>query len=98
LIETKGDSDTWREKAYEAMIQILLRDEIDLRPRLAPVLDIIDQLRSSADKMEEELRAIAESHSVCKRFLEIPGVGPIVALSFLTAIEDPKRFKRSEDV
>jgi transposase len=27
-----------------------------------------------------------------------PGVGPIAALSFMTAIDDPSRFKRSRDV
>jgi transposase len=27
-----------------------------------------------------------------------PGVGPVAALSFMTAIDDPARFKRSRDV
>jgi transposase len=27
-----------------------------------------------------------------------PGVGPIVALSFVTAIENPKRFKDPDDI
>jgi len=30
--------------------------------------------------------------------MQIPGVGPIAALSFMTAIDDPSRFKRSRDV
>ncbi len=28
----------------------------------------------------------------------IPGVGPVTALSFMTAIDDPTRFRRSRDV
>jgi transposase len=30
--------------------------------------------------------------------MQIPGVGPIAALSFMTAIDDPSCFKRSRDV
>lgn len=37
-------------------------------------------------------------HEVCRRFMAIPGVGPVTALSFVTAIDDPQRFRRSRDV
>ncbi len=33
----------------------------------------------------------------CRRFMAIPGVGPVTALTFSTTI-DPKRFRRSRDV
>ena len=35
---------------------------------------------------------------LCRRFMAIPGVGPVTALSFKTAIDDPSRFRRSRDV
>lgn len=35
---------------------------------------------------------------LCRRFLGIPGVGPVTALSFVAAIDDPSRFRRSRDV
>lgn len=35
---------------------------------------------------------------LCRRFMAIPGVGPVTALSFRTAVEDPTRFKHSRDV
>jgi transposase len=38
------------------------------------------------------------SSELCRRFMAIPGVGPVTALSFMTAIEDPTRFRRSRDV
>ena len=37
-------------------------------------------------------------HESCRRFMQIPGVGPVTALSFMTAIDDPTRFRRSRDV
>ncbi|HEX4693613.1 IS110 family transposase [Sphingomonas sp.] len=40
----------------------------------------------------------AMADDLCRRFMAIPGVGPVTALSFVTAIDDPARFKRSRDV
>jgi len=37
-------------------------------------------------------------NELCSRFMEIPGVGPVAAMTFMTAIDDPSRFKRSRDV
>lgn len=37
-------------------------------------------------------------NELCRRFMQIPGVGPVTALSFMTAIDDPSRFRRSRDV
>jgi len=41
---------------------------------------------------------LVASHELCRRFMQIPGVGPVTALSFMTAIDDPSRFRRSRDV
>jgi transposase len=35
---------------------------------------------------------------VSRRFMGVPGVGPVTALAFRTAIDDPARFARSRDV
>lgn len=35
---------------------------------------------------------------LCRRFMAIPGVGPVTALAFRATVEDPSRFKRSRDV
>jgi transposase len=37
-------------------------------------------------------------NELCRRFMAIPGVGPVAALSFMTAIDDRTRFRRSRDV
>ncbi len=37
-------------------------------------------------------------HEVCRRFMAVLGVGPVTALSFVTAIDDLSRFRRSRDV
>ena len=65
------------------------------------VLDSIDANRVVNDtlaKLTKQIERIAKEHSVCRRLMTAPGVGPIVALSFVTAIDTPHRFRRSEDV
>lgn len=43
------------------------------------------------------VKMVARSE-LCRRFMAIPGIGPVTALSFMTAIDDPSRFRRSRDV
>jgi transposase len=48
--------------------------------------------------MNKNLAELAKRHPVCRNFLKISGVGPICALSFYSAIDDPARFHRNADV
>jgi transposase len=49
-------------------------------------------------RLHELVVKFVAGHELCRRFMQIPGVGPIAALSFVTAIDDPTRFRRSRDV
>lgn len=70
--------------------------------------DLVGQLRYLADHCERliayqrsvdrELEKLARENDVCRRFMEVPGVGPICALTFYAAVDDPYRFSRSTDV
>lgn len=50
------------------------------------------------DKLEKVANALAKDNDVCARLMTIPGVGPIAALTFFAAVDDPKRFETSRDV
>ncbi len=65
---------------------------------LTALLEVTEALTQYVARMDRRMQALAESLAVTKRFMEIPGVGPISALSFYCAIEDPHRFARSRDV
>ncbi|WP_254514821.1 IS110 family transposase [Novosphingobium sp. G106] len=49
-------------------------------------------------KLHKLVLQIVARDELCRRFLVIPGVGPVTALTFATAIDDPHRFRRSRDV
>lgn len=55
-------------------------------------------LCAGADDLEKALKAQARRNPVARRLMTIPGVGPMVALSFMALIEDPGRFRRTADV
>lgn len=48
--------------------------------------------------LHRELLRVTANDELCRRFMTIPGVGPVTALAFKTAVDDPVRFKRSSDV
>ena len=48
--------------------------------------------------LELQLVRLARGRDTFRRMVTVPGVGAITALTFLTAIDDPERFRRSSDV
>jgi transposase len=77
----------------------------DLAAGDALVAELIDaMLNARAALWKEYCRLhdlvvkLVAGHELCRRFMQIPGVGPVAALSFMTGVDDPSRFKRSRDV
>lgn len=80
------------------ILRVRKEQKIDLRFELEPVISICESLRSFVDHLDKVVAQTATDIEVCRRFLDIPGVGPITALSFYSAICDPNRFGKSVDV
>jgi len=73
-------------------------EKIDLREEADPMLCVCEAMRLYLEGLSKKLAAMAKANPVCRLFMEIPGVGPLTALSFYSAIDDPFRFARNEDV
>ena len=52
----------------------------------------------SLDKLNRMVLVIAREHAVCRRLMTVPGVGAVVGLTYIAAIEDPDRFAKSRSV
>lgn len=82
-----------------AELRRLRRSErVDLSADVEPLVSLSLAARSYVEALDKQLAKRAEDDPVCRRFLEIPGVGPLTALSFYCAIHDPHRFRRNSDV
>lgn len=71
----------------------------------APLPEHIErQLRLLSATIEEvkdadkQVRKLAGAHEVCRRLMTIPGIGPVTALRFVAAIDDPTRFSSAHRV
>ena len=75
---------------------------IDGRPELAaaiePLLKARDALAGQIDGLDRNVLRLARSEPQVRRFMTVPGVGPITALCYLATIDDPARFKKSRSV
>ncbi len=87
-----------RRNAIFEMARLRKEQKIDLRPDIEPILSVCAGLRAYVEHLDRTLAEMAANIEVCRRFMEIPGVGPIIALSFYSAICDPIRFDRCIDV
>lgn len=70
----------------------------DVRNQILSLHQILAGIRSYLLAAEKRLVKNCNENPITSKFLEIPGVGPICAMSFYTAVEDPHRFNKSADV
>ena len=70
----------------------------DLRVVIEPLLTQLELVTTEIDRREEDLKAVAEEIPVVAHLQRIPGVGLIVALYYVLTIDDPERFRRSQDL
>jgi len=89
-------------KVAKGRFEERVRELVDGNPMLEasanPILTARSVMRTELAGMEKLLRDHAKSDPTCRQFMTMPGVGPIVALTVKSAIDDPARFARSKDV
>src|SRR5262245_51651814 len=61
-------------------------------------LTMLTQATLQVQAANKQARKLAAEHAVCRRLMTVPGVGPITALRFVAAIDDPKRFPTAHRV
>jgi transposase len=75
---------------------------IEGRPELVaavrPLLDARQAIEQQIDDLDRKVQKLARDNAQVRRFMSVPGVGPITALCFKATIDDPARFKRSRSV
>lgn len=83
---------------FEARVIELLGERPRLFALVRPMLNVREALRQQCAVLHKMLLENVRASTVCRRLLPVPGVGPVVALTYLTGIDDPARFAHSRDV
>ena len=83
---------------FEARIKELVENVADLAVLVEPLLVVRRALREQNGVMRRSVLAIVRDDEVCRRLMTVPGVGPVVALTYRATVDVPARFRRSKSV
>jgi transposase len=83
---------------FEARIRELMNDLPDLAVLVEPLLAVRRTLREQTAVLHQRLLAIVRDDEVCRRLMTVPGVGPVVALTYRATVDVPARFRKSKSV
>ncbi len=65
---------------------------------MAAMLRARDALRTEYAALHRQVLSIARACPIIRRLMTAPGVGPVVATTFTSAVDDPYRFAKSASV
>jgi transposase len=83
---------------FEARIRELVANLPDLAVLVEPLLVVRRVLGDQIAVLHRRLLAIVKDDEVCRRLMTVPGVGPVVALTYRATVDVPARFRTSKAV
>jgi transposase len=83
---------------FAARVRELLAGSPRLLAIAEPLLAARAALLTEAAALHRRVLATVKGDAVCRRLMTAPGVGPVVALAFRSAVDDPGRFVHSRAV
>ena len=83
---------------FEQRIHDLVEGVPELADIMEPLLAARRVLREKFAKLHRKVLLLARDNEVCQRLMTIPGVGPVVSLAFISAVDVPARFRNSKAV
>ena len=84
--------------SFDGIVRPIIEMDDVLAHALVPLLDARVALYQQYLELDRRVKRAASHDEVCLRLMTVPGVGPIAALTFKAAVDDPTRFKRSRTV
>jgi len=83
---------------FEERAWRLIEREPALEDAIGSLLQVRRALCLQVRELEGRIGQAVKQSDVCRRLMTVPGVGPMTALAFVTAIDDPGRFGKSASV
>lgn len=84
--------------SFDDVVRPMIEMDDVLAHAMVPLLDARLVLYQHFLELDRRVKRAASHDEVCMRMMTVPGVGPIAALTFKAAVDDPSRFKRSRTV
>jgi transposase len=84
------------ERGFAGRIRELVAGHPALETIAEAVLAVHAVLKCEFDRFEKRVRNMARAHRQAELLMTTPGIGPVIALTYASAIDDPGRFKSSK--
>jgi transposase len=81
---------------FEKRVRELVDDLPAIVAVVIPLLATRSTLRVQSAKLHKMLLDEVRADAVCRRLMTVPGVGPVVALTYRACVDNPTRFGRSK--
>lgn len=85
-------------KSFEGRVRELCAGQPMLEQIAEAMLSARSVLQKEFNKLHKAMLSIVRKDEICRRLMTAPGVGPLVAITFKTAVDDPTRVKKSKAV
>ncbi len=83
---------------FTARVEELIAGHAMLEQVIGAMLTAREALRAEFNRLHRALLAIARKDVVCQRLMTAQGVGVVTAITYKSAVDDPKRFAKSKAV
>ena len=83
---------------FTRRVEELVAEHPHLQQAVGPLLAVRERVGREIAKLDRKLLALARDNEDSRRSMTMPGIGPITALAFQAAIDEPARFRRSRSV
>lgn len=94
-IRVKKGGDGFPDRARAAYQE---QRQAELPDYVATLLVAIEGLDAQLRVADKRLRELAKQDATCRRLMSVPGVGPVTAVRFVAAVDDPTRFSSAHAV
>ena len=85
-------------KVFHRRAEELVGEHRLLQEAVRPLLGVRERVRLEIADLYRKLLSLARNDDDTRRAMTVPGIGPINALAFCAAIDEPSRFRRSRSV
>lgn len=85
-------------QVFEESVRRALPDDVILRDVFESLLSVLSGLKDQRRAFDRQLARFAREDEACRIISSAPGVGNLTAIAFVTAVDDPARFRSACDV
>ena len=83
---------------FTARATELIGDKLALTAAVEPLLKAREAVERQIGDLDRKVMHLARNEPQVRRFMTVPGIGPITALCYLATLDDPTRFDKSRNV